>query len=78
MDKMKNEFSFLEGLFLLMVSLSLAVKTMATEKITITTSSPAAQVYVNGVAIGKGEVEIKIDRKDRITVEVRPEGQQQP
>jgi hypothetical protein len=75
---MKNQFSFLEALFLLMVSLSLAVKTMAAEKITITTSSPAAQVYVNGVPIGKGEVEIKIDRKDRITVEVKPEGQQQP
>ena len=51
---------------------SLTVK--ASEKVIITTSPQTARIYVNGVQMGTGKVEIKISKNDCITVEVKQEG----
>lgn len=46
----------------------------ASEKVVITTSPQTARIYVNGVQMGTGKVEIKISKNDCITVEVKQEG----
>jgi hypothetical protein len=46
----------------------------AAERVTITTSPQTARVYVNGVQMGTGKVEIKVSKNDCLTVEVKQEG----
>jgi hypothetical protein len=47
---------------------------MAAERVTITTSPQTARIYVNGVQMGTGKVEIKVSKNDCLTVEVKQEG----
>lgn len=71
---MKNRFSILRCLFLLTLSLSFLTKSIASEKVIITTSPQTARIYVNGVQMGTGKVEIKIAKNNCVTVEVKQEG----
>jgi hypothetical protein len=54
--------------------LSCITVAIASEKVTITTSPQTARVYVNGVQMGTGKVEIKVSKNDCLTVEVKQEG----
>jgi hypothetical protein len=71
---MRKKFPILQSLFLLMLSLSFITESAAAEKVTITTSPQTARIYVNGVQMGTGKVEIKIAKNDCVTVEVKQEG----
>jgi hypothetical protein len=71
---MRNRFSILRCLFLLTLSLSFLTKSIASEKVIITTSPQTARIYVNGVQMGTGKVEIKIAKNNCVTVEVKQEG----
>lgn len=71
---MKTKFAITRWLFVLMISLSFITQTKAAEKVVITTSPQTARIYVNGVQMGTGKIEIKISKNDCLTVEVRQEG----
>jgi len=71
---MKNKFTIMRWLLLIMVTFSFITSTRAAEKVVITTSPQTARIYVNGVQMGTGKVEIKISKNDCITVEVKQEG----
>lgn len=71
---MKNKFAITRWLLLMMITISFITSTRAAEKVVITTSPQTARIYVNGVQMGTGKVEIKISKNDCITVEVKQEG----
>lgn len=71
---MKKKRTTMKWLFLLMFTLSFITKSNAAEKVVITTSPQTARIYVNGVQMGTGKIEIKISKNDCITVEVKQEG----
>lgn len=71
---MKNKFPITRWLFLIMLTFSCITNTRAAEKVVITSSPQTARIYVNGVQMGTGKVEIKISKNDCITVEVKQEG----
>jgi hypothetical protein len=71
---MKKKLMILKWLFLVIFSLSFINKSNASEKVVITTFPQTARIYVNGVQMGTGKVEIKIAKNDCITVEVKQEG----
>ncbi|HEY1019600.1 MAG TPA: PEGA domain-containing protein [Sediminibacterium sp.] len=71
---MKNKFAITRWLLLMMITVSFITSTRAAEKVVITTSPQTARIYVNGVQMGTGKVEIKISKNDCITVEVKQEG----
>ncbi len=48
--------------------------TKAADKVVITSSPQTARIYVNGVQMGTGKVELKLSKNDCITVEVKQEG----
>ncbi len=64
----------MQWLFMVVFSLSFITDGMAAEKVVITSSPQTARIYVNGVQMGTGKVEIKISKNDCITVEVKQEG----
>lgn len=47
---------------------------LASDKVTITTSPQTARIYVNGIQMGTGKVQIKVEKNACVTVEVRQEG----
>lgn len=69
---MKKHF-ILEGLFLLVLTLLFAMKSIAPEKLAITTSFQTGQVYFNNVQPGEDKVEEKKDKTNYITVAVKQE-----
>jgi len=58
----------------LTLSLSFITKSIASEKVVITSTPQTARIYVNGVQMGTGKVEIKIAKNNCVTVEVKQEG----
>jgi PEGA domain len=54
--------------------MAFSFKVSASEKVVITTSPQTARIYLNGVQMGTGKVEIKISKGDCITIEVKQEG----
>lgn len=71
---MKKKSTLIQWLFVVVFSLSFITKGMAAEKVVITSSPQTARIYVNGVQMGTGKVEIKVSKNDCITVEVKQEG----
>jgi len=71
---MKKKFAIAQWLFLMLLTFSFITSTRAAEKVVITSSPQTARIYVNGVQMGTGKVEIKISKNDCITVEVKQEG----
>ncbi|MES2373222.1 MAG: PEGA domain-containing protein [Bacteroidota bacterium] len=71
---MKNRHAIMQALFVIVFFLSCINTGIAAEKVTITTSPQTARVYVNGVQMGTGKVEIKVSKNDCLTVEVKQEG----
>ncbi|MBI2272617.1 MAG: PEGA domain-containing protein [Bacteroidetes bacterium] len=71
---MKKKFAIAKWLFLMLLTFSFITSTRAAEKVVITSSPQTARIYVNGVQMGTGKVEIKISKNDCITVEVKQEG----
>jgi hypothetical protein len=48
--------------------------TLASDKVTITTSPQTARIYVDGIQMGTGKVQIKVEKNACVTVEVKQEG----
>ncbi|MES2003224.1 MAG: PEGA domain-containing protein [Bacteroidota bacterium] len=71
---MRKRQAIIKALFVSVFFLSCITGSFAAEKVTITTSPQTARVYVNGVQMGTGKVEIKISKNDCLTVEVKQEG----
>ena len=71
---MKNRHAIMQALLVIVFFLSCITTGIAAEKVTITTSPQTARVYVNGVQMGTGKVEIKVSKNDCLTVEVKQEG----
>jgi hypothetical protein len=71
---MRKRLPILQCLFLLTLSLSFITKSIASEKVIITSTPQTARIYVNGVQMGTGKVEIKIAKNNCVTVEVKQEG----
>lgn len=71
---MKKNVWILRLFVFVVLFLAVNIKIFASEKVVITTSPQTARIYVNGVQMGTGKVEIKIAKNDCITVEVKQEG----
>ncbi|HEX7691635.1 MAG TPA: PEGA domain-containing protein [Sediminibacterium sp.] len=71
MTRLKQWFPVMAGLVALFV---FTANVQAAEKVTITSSPQTARIYVNGVQMGTGKVEIKISKNTCTTVEVKMEG----
>lgn len=71
---MKRKVSILRWFFLVIVCVSFITETVAAEKVVITTYPQTARIYVNGVQMGTGKIEIKVSKNDCLTVEVKQEG----
>lgn len=71
---MKKNVWILRMFVFVVLFLSVNIQIFASEKVVITTSPQTARIYVNGVQMGTGKVEIKIAKNDCITVEVKQEG----
>lgn len=71
---MKNRHAIMQALLVIVFFLLCINTGIAAEKVTITTSPQTARVYVNGVQMGTGKVEIKVSKNDCLTVEVKQEG----
>ncbi len=48
--------------------------TLASDRVTITTSPQTARIYVDGIQMGTGKVQIKVEKNACVTVEVKQEG----
>ena len=68
-----KKYFIIEGLFLLVLALLFAMKSIAPEKLAITTSSQTGQIYFNGVQTGKDKSELKKDKSSYITAAVKQE-----
>lgn len=62
------------SLLLLIFFLLYSAKTFASDKVVITTSPQTAHIFINGVQMGTGKVEIRVSKNSCITVEVKQEG----
>ena len=64
--KMKKHFTLVDGLFLLMLLLSFAIKSISAKKVIAVTSPQTKHTYVNDGQLGKRKIEIKMEKGDRI------------
>lgn len=62
-----------EGLFLLVLAILFTMKCIAPEKLTITTSFRAGQIYLKNVQVREDKNELKNDKRNYIAAEVKNE-----